>query len=179
MTIVTMLMVVVVVLVLKLVWVAGKWRDQSRRAHVGDAEEWKTGSGEWSLSIPCHEGETAAADCVRHISVISSRNKASIYYTAPDREAEYCDVHVCLCVCMCLPVCDHIFETTHPVFTEIFVHVTCGHGSVLLWWRSDVLCTSGLMDDVVFAHKPRLLDITAQLKCSAHTALGLAVYRAQ
>ena len=42
-----------------------------------------------------------------------------------------------------------------------------------------MLCTSGLMDDVVFAHKPRLLDITAQLKCSAHTALGLAVYCAQ
>ena len=36
-------------------------------------------------------------------------------------------------------------------------------------------CTSGFMDDVIFAHKPRLLDVAAQLKRSAHAALGLAV----
>ena len=30
------------------------------------------------------------------------------------------------------------------------------------------------MDDVIFAHKPRLLDVAAQLKRSAHAALGLA-----
>ena len=49
-------------------------------------------------------------------------------------------------------------------------------GSVLLWQRSDTLCTSGFMDDVMFAHKPRLLDVAAQLKRSAHAALGL-VYK--
>jgi len=38
-----------------------------------------------------------------------------------------------------------------------------------------MLCTSGFMDDVIFAHKTRLLDVAAQLKCSAHTALGLAI----
>jgi len=31
------------------------------------------------------------------------------------------------------------------------------------------------MDDVIFAHMPRLLDVAAQLKRSAHAALGLAV----
>jgi len=31
------------------------------------------------------------------------------------------------------------------------------------------------MDGVIFAHKPRLLVITAQLQRSAHAALGLAV----
>ena len=41
-----------------------------------------------------------------------------------------------------------------------------GRGSVLLWRRSDTLCTSGFMDDVMFAHK---------LKRSAHAALGLAI----
>jgi len=30
------------------------------------------------------------------------------------------------------------------------------------------------MDDVVFVHKPRLLDVAAQLKRSTHAALGLA-----
>jgi len=54
------------------------------------------------------------------------------------------------------------------------VHVAYGHGSVL-WRRSDMLCTSGFMDDVTFAHKPRLLDVAAQLKRSAHAALGLAI----
>jgi len=31
------------------------------------------------------------------------------------------------------------------------------------------------MDDVMFAHKPRLLDVAAQLKRSAHAALGFAI----
>jgi len=31
------------------------------------------------------------------------------------------------------------------------------------------------MDDVIFAHKPRLLDVAAQLKCSARAALGLTM----
>jgi len=30
-------------------------------------------------------------------------------------------------------------------------------------------------DDVIFAHKPRMLDVAAQLKRSAHAALGLAI----
>jgi len=36
-----------------------------------------------------------------------------------------------------------------------------------------MLRTSGFMNDVIFAHKPRLLDVAAQLKRSAHAALGL------
>ena len=35
------------------------------------------------------------------------------------------------------------------------------------------------MDDVIFAHKPRLLDVAAQLECSAHAALDLAIKCAQ
>jgi len=31
------------------------------------------------------------------------------------------------------------------------------------------------MDDVIFAHKPMLLDVAAQLKRSGHAALGLAI----
>ena len=31
------------------------------------------------------------------------------------------------------------------------MHVTCGRGLVLLWRRIDKLCTSGFMDDVIFA----------------------------
>jgi len=42
-----------------------------------------------------------------------------------------------------------------------------------------MLCTSGFMDGIIFAHKPRLLDVAAQLKRSAHAALGLAINCAQ
>jgi len=45
--------------------------------------------------------------------------------------------------------------------------------------RYVMLCTSGFMDDVMFAHKPRLLDIAAQLKRSAYAASGLAINCAQ
>jgi len=74
---------------------------------------------------------------------------------------------------------DHIFGTTRSIFTQFFVHVTYGRGTVLFWRRSDMLCTSAFMDDVTFVHKPRLLDIAAQLKRSAHAALGLAISCAQ
>ena len=74
-----------------------------------------------------------------------------------------------VCVCVCLPVRDHIFGTTRPIFTNFFVHVTYGRGSVLIWRRSDVLRTSSFLDDAIFAHKPRLLDVAAQL------ALDLAI----
>ena len=42
-----------------------------------------------------------------------------------------------------------------------------------------MLCTSGFMDNVMFVHKSRLLDVAAQLKRSAHTVLGLAINCAQ
>jgi len=57
----------------------------------------------------------------------------------------------------------------------LYVAHTYGRGSVLLWRRSDTLCTSGFMDDVMFAHNPMLLNVAAQLKRSAHAALGLAI----
>jgi len=86
---------------------------------------------------------------------------------------------VCVCLSVCLSVRDHIFGTTRPIFTKSFVHVAYGCGSVLLWRRSDTLCTSGFLDDVVFAHKLRLFDVAAQLKRSAHATLGLAINCAQ
>jgi len=69
-----------------------------------------------------------------------------------------------------------------PELHQFFVLVTYGSGWVLLWQRterSDTLCTSSFMNDVMFAHMPKLLDVTAQLKRSAHAALGLATNAAQ
>ena len=74
-------------------------------------------------------------------------------------------VYVCLSTTISLEV--HVRS-----LQKIFVHVTYGRGPVR---RSDTLCTSGFMDDVIFAHKPKLLDVAAQLKRSAYAALGLAI----
>ena len=52
---------------------------------------------------------------------------------------------------------------------QLFVQVTYGRGAVLLWRRCDTLCTSGFVDDVMFAHQPTLLDVAAQLKRNTHT----------
>jgi len=35
-----------------------------------------------------------------------------------------------------------------------------------------MLRTSGFMDDVIYAHKPRLLDVAAQLRRSSHAGNG-------
>ena len=82
-----------------------------------------------------------------------------------------------MCVCVCLSAI--ISLELHVRFSPNIVHVTFGPGSVLLSRRSDTLCTSGFIDDVMVAHKLRLLDVAAQLKRSAHAALGLAINCAQ
>ena len=65
---------------------------------------------------------------------------AASCYSASGRGAEYCDERVCVC----LSVRDHIFGTTRPIFTRFFAHATYDCDSVLLWRRSDTLCTAGL-----------------------------------
>jgi len=107
----------------------------------------------------------------------------TLNYSAPDRGAQYCDKRVCLSVCLsgCVFVClrSHLPNYTSDLRRIFFVHVTYSRRSILLWRRSDISCTSGFKDHVIFAHKPMLLDVTAKLKRSAHAALGLAINRAQ
>ena len=72
---------------------------------------------------------------------------------------------VCLSVCVCVCVCPQSYFRNYAVRSSpILLHVTHGRGSVLLWRRSDRLRISGFMDDVIFAHKPRLLDVAAGLR---------------
>ena len=78
-----------------------------------------------------------------------------------------------MCVCLSAIVSSELHVRSSPYFVVL---VTYGLGSVLLWRRSD---TSGFMDDVIFAHKPRLLDVPVALKRNAHAALGLAINSAQ
>jgi len=85
------------------------------------------------------------------------------------------NVSVCLSVCLCvLPVRDHIFGTTHPIFSKFLCVLP--HVAIARFSSGGGV---GFMDDVIFAHKPRLLAVAAQLKCSAHGALGSAINCAQ
>ena len=54
------------------------------------------------------------------------------------------------CLFVCLSVCKDISRTTRVIFTKFFVHIAYGLGSVLLLRRSNTLCTSGFVDDVMF-----------------------------
>ena len=64
------------------------------------------------------------------------------------RNAKYCDEHVCVCVCvLSMSVREGISGTTRAIFTQFFVHVAYGRGSVLLRRRCDTLCISGFFDD--------------------------------
>ena len=58
--------------------------------------------------------------------------------------AEYCDKYVCLFVCPRA----YLQKYTSYLY-QFFVHVTYWRGSVFLWRRRDMLCTSGFMDDVI------------------------------
>ena len=86
-------------------------------------------------------------------------------------------VYLCACVCMFVCLRSYLRNYTFNLNSKLFVLVTDGRGSIHLWRRSLVMFY--VMDDVMFAHKPRFLDVAAQLKCSAHAALGLAVNFAQ
>jgi len=81
-------------------------------------------------------------------------------------------VCLCVCVCVCVFVCPRSYLRNVTNFCACY-----------LWpWLGPPLvasCTSGVMDDVMFAYKPRLVDVAAQLKRSAHAALGLAINCAQ
>jgi len=61
---------------------------------------------------------------------------------------------VSVCLSLCVFVCPRSYLRNYRSdLHQFFVHITYGLGSVLLWRLSDMLCTSGFMDDVIFAHK--------------------------
>jgi len=64
-----------------------------------------------------------------------------------------------VCLPVCLPVREHISGTIGPIFTNIFMHIPYGRGSVFLWRRCDTLCTSDLMDDVTFGRNGPYGDV--------------------
>ena len=63
------------------------------------------------------------------------------FYSVPVAVPEYCDQAVCLSSCVCLSSSISL-EPLHNL-NKILCAISCGHGSVLLWWRC-AMCTFGL-----------------------------------
>ena len=72
---------------------------------------------------------------------------------------------VSVCVRVCVFVCPQ--SCLRNYMSDLYQFLCMLPWLVLLWRRVDALCTS------------RLLDVAAQLKRSAHAALGLAINYAQ
>ena len=65
----------------------------------------------------------------------------------------------------------------HARSSPIFVHVTYGRGSVLLWRRSDMLRISGFMDDIMVCRYAGAARRRRQAKAARLTrSLGLGTY---
>ena len=76
-------------------------------------------------------------------------------------------------MCVCSSVHDHIFGTTRPIFTKKFAHVTYGRCSVILWRRSDTLCISGFINDVIFVQKGKVARRRRPAEAQCTRSLGL------
>ena len=73
---------------------------------------------------------------------------------------------VSVCVYLSMIISSEPHVRSSPIFCACY-----------LWpWLSLIpYVLTGFMDDVIFARNPRLLDVAAQLKRSAHAVLGLAI----
>ena len=68
------------------------------------------------------------------------------WWTTPSRP----EIFVCVCVSVCVCLFAIISSELHVRSSLIFMNVAYRRDSVLLWRRSDTLCTSGFMDDAIF-----------------------------
>jgi len=103
--------------------------------------------------------------CVRPLSPTSS-------YSAPGRQAEYCDERVCLSVCVCLCLSTIISSELHIQSSSKFLCLLpmavarSSAAGVVIRYVLPVF-----RYDVIFALKPRLLDVAAQ-QCTRSLGLG-------
>ena len=96
----------------------------------------------------------AEQDCAYgpHIVARSANTRNWLLITPPPiRERSIVmSVSVCPSVCLCVFVCPRSYLRNYQSdLHQFLVHVTCVCGSVLLWRRSDMLCTFIFMDDVI------------------------------
>jgi len=81
----------------------------------------------------------------------------------------YCDESVCVCPSAIISSELHIRSSPNISCTLPMAMARSSSGGIVIRY--------GFMDNIIFAQKPRLLDVAPppQLKRSAHAALGLAV----
>jgi len=65
-------------------------------------------------------------------------------------DAMYCDERVSECMLVCSSVCPLVYLKHTCKLHRLFLHVTRGRNSILLWRHWNTLCTSGFVDDVIF-----------------------------
>jgi len=99
---------------------------------------------------------TPAAYCSMCKSIVvlwpSIHIKEEFYYSAPDRVAEYyCDDRVCPCVCLSVIIFLELHVRSLPNFLSMFPVAVARFSS------GGVVIRYGFVDDVISAHKPRLL----------------------
>jgi len=87
-------------------------------------------------------------------------------------------VSVCLSLFLSTIIKNYLRNYTSDLH-HIVVHVTYGRGSAFSGGVVISYVLPVFMDDVIFARKPRLLDLAAQLKRGAHAAFGLAINYAE
>jgi len=127
----------------------------------------------------CLEKCGASGDKRRNFLLTQCYVSDSYYYSAADMVVEYCDESVCVCVGVCVCLSAIIFLELHIRLSPNFLCMLpmaiaqSFSGSILICYVLPVLWMMS------YFLGPRLLDVAAQLKRSAHTALGLAVNCAQ
>jgi len=90
-------------------------------------------------------------------TIIEHNHPAASCHHVNDSSTPFCNVQntaINVRLSVCIYVHEHI---SCPNFTIFLGVVACGRASVLLWRRCDLLCTSGFVDDVTFAHNGQYL----------------------
>jgi len=80
-------------------------------------------------------------------------------YSAPDRAVGYCDEHVCLSVCLSAIISLELHVRSSPNFLCMLPIAMAQPPS-----GGTVIRISSFTDDIIFAHKLTLLNVTARLR---------------
>jgi len=111
-----------------------------------------------SINIACGNSQLHSLlhcgfyDALNTTLFVTLKESINVYYSASvGKRGIVMSVYVCLsiCICFCLCVCPPAYPRKYT--PDILICVTYGRSSVLLRRRCDTLCTSGFMDDVIFA----------------------------
>ena len=79
---------------------------------------------------------------------------------------------VCVCVCVCVCLSTSYLRNCMSDLNQTFSHVTYGHGSVHLWWRSDILPPVLWMTSYLLINQGARGRHPAEAHCTCSLGLG-------